>query len=619
MPSIRRRSEATEVYSDAPDPAHRANKRRRLSTEPPGSDSDDIQSLYADPGRSAPQQTVSTSFDRRNLISTQADFDTLVDGESDDEADQRREAKARSAIQDELEHQISGNQERQCGIIESVECQNFMCHKHLTIPLGPLINFIVGHNGSGKSAVLTAITLCLGGKATSTNRGQSLKSFVKEGEENCVLKVKIKNQGQGSFKPDQYGTSITVERHFSVHGSSSFKIKSDTGRVVQTKRAELDELTDFYALQLDNPVNVLTQDQSRQFLNNSTASDKYRFFIRGVQLEQLNNDYAVVFQSLSDINATLPDVKEACDAREKLMKEAQQKYERTKEHDRLRDKENVLMRQHAWAQVAEQEVDEAKAKQKVEDQKIEIERRNKIVDEMSEEYDRRNQTVADMDAAYEQAVQDKGPLEGDKQAKAKIVDKDHGDLAETQREERTIHANSKEARKIRENRQKDVDQERERLEAMNDGSNAELLRTVHNLEEKLEGLRSELESHPAQRPKLIHDNDVAKLKSDDLRKAVAAKEQEIEGAKAKLQDLQKGDKDPMAGYDRSLREVLSGISREHRWRKKPVGPIGMHVKLNRPEWSPLLETYFGGQLNNFVVTNKNDEMMLSNIIKGTRL
>lgn len=38
-------------------------------------------------------------------------------------------------------------------------------------------------NGSGKSAVLTAITICLGGKATATNRGGSLKAFIKEGEE----------------------------------------------------------------------------------------------------------------------------------------------------------------------------------------------------------------------------------------------------------------------------------------------------------------------------------------------------------------------------------------------------------------------------------------------------
>lgn len=69
------------------------------------------------------------------------------------------------------------------GILERVECYNFMCHNHFCVDLGPLINFIVGKNGSGKSAILTAITLCLGGKASSTNRGQSLKSFIKEGKE----------------------------------------------------------------------------------------------------------------------------------------------------------------------------------------------------------------------------------------------------------------------------------------------------------------------------------------------------------------------------------------------------------------------------------------------------
>lgn len=69
------------------------------------------------------------------------------------------------------------------GIIERVECYNFMCHEKFGVDLGPLINFVVGKNGSGKSAVLTALTLCLGAKASATNRGQSLKKFIKEGKE----------------------------------------------------------------------------------------------------------------------------------------------------------------------------------------------------------------------------------------------------------------------------------------------------------------------------------------------------------------------------------------------------------------------------------------------------
>lgn len=93
------------------------------------------------------------------------------------------EQQATQYLSQQQSTQKMDNESADNGIIESVICENFMCHDFLEVPLGPLLNFIIGHNGSGKSAVLTAITLCLGGKATTTNRGQSLKSFIKEGQE----------------------------------------------------------------------------------------------------------------------------------------------------------------------------------------------------------------------------------------------------------------------------------------------------------------------------------------------------------------------------------------------------------------------------------------------------
>lgn len=104
------------------------------------------------------------------------------DSSEDEEMDQEQETQFRTQQQSSnpIENAAADN-----GILESVSCSNFMCHTYLEVALGPLINFIIGHNGSGKSAILTAITICLGGKATATNRGQSLKSFIKEGTE-CV-------------------------------------------------------------------------------------------------------------------------------------------------------------------------------------------------------------------------------------------------------------------------------------------------------------------------------------------------------------------------------------------------------------------------------------------------
>ncbi|KAL2841240.1 P-loop containing nucleoside triphosphate hydrolase protein [Aspergillus pseudoustus] len=241
------------------------------------------------------------------------------------------------------------------GILERVECYNFMCHDHFQVELGPLINFIVGKNGSGKSAVLTAITLCLGGKASATNRGQSLKSFIKEGKEAATIVVRIKNQGDGAYLPDDYGNSIVVERHFSKNGASSFKIKSESGRIISTKRTELDAIIDHFTLQFENPMNVLSQDMARQFLSSSSPADKYKFFVKGVQLEQLDQDYRLMEESVDQIEEKLRNKEKDISVLKSRRDSAERKLEISDQHESLRARIASLRNQMVWVQVEEQE------------------------------------------------------------------------------------------------------------------------------------------------------------------------------------------------------------------------------------------------------------------------
>ena len=169
------------------------------------------------------------------------------------------------------------------------------------------------------------------------------------------MSVRIKNQGDNAYNQDIYGNSITIERQFSRSGTSGFKIKDASGKIVSTKRADLEDISDFYALQLDNPMNVLTQDMARQFLNSSTASEKYKFFIKGTQLEQLDYDYKMIEQALDEMQLKLAFQREAVRERKKEYKELQRKVQLAERQHSMRDKFRNLTRQMAWAQVEEQE------------------------------------------------------------------------------------------------------------------------------------------------------------------------------------------------------------------------------------------------------------------------
>lgn len=74
--------------------------------------------------------------------------------------------------------------------------------------------------------------------------------------------IHIKNQGEEAYKPSEYGKSIVITRRFTKDGSSSWKIKSKDGKVISTKKEDLAAICDHMNIQVDNPMNVLTQGEA---------------------------------------------------------------------------------------------------------------------------------------------------------------------------------------------------------------------------------------------------------------------------------------------------------------------------------------------------------------------
>src|SRR3954454_21835072 len=90
------------------------------------------------------------------------------------------------------------------------------------------------------------------------------------------ITMKLRNRGEDAFRHEIYGDSIIIERRINRDGVNGYKIKTHDGNIVSGKREELNAILDHMAIQVDNPMNVLSQDTARQFLHSSSPEDKYK-------------------------------------------------------------------------------------------------------------------------------------------------------------------------------------------------------------------------------------------------------------------------------------------------------------------------------------------------------
>uniref|UniRef100_A0A8C9SWB3 Structural maintenance of chromosomes protein 6 n=1 Tax=Scleropages formosus TaxID=113540 RepID=A0A8C9SWB3_SCLFO len=238
------------------------------------------------------------------------------------------------------------------GIVESISLKNFMCHSLLgPFSFGSNVNFIVGNNGSGKSAVLTALIVGLGGKAHTTNRGSSLKGFVKEGESSADVSITLRNRGQDAYKPEVFGESIIVELRLSSEGLRTYKLKSKIGQLVSSKKDELVSILDHFNIQVDNPVSILTQEMSKHFLHSKGEGDKYKFFMKATQLEQMKEDYTYIMKTKNMTQNTVEKHEECLEDLKRKYLEKEDKYKSLASLDEMHAKLEELQNLMAWALV----------------------------------------------------------------------------------------------------------------------------------------------------------------------------------------------------------------------------------------------------------------------------
>jgi structural maintenance of chromosomes protein 6 len=546
-------------------------------------------------------------------IMRDAGFKHLEHADEDDRrATQRLQQKSlarRSNRPGDLNHAAEN------GILESIECINFMCHKRLHVSLGPLLNFIVGENGSGKSAVLTAITLCLGAKASSTNRGGSLKNFIKEGADSSALIVKIKNQGRDAYQHDIYGDVIIVERHFNRNGGSGFRLKSQTGKIVSDKKSEVDQIVEYYCLQVDNPLNILSQDNARQFLNQASAKQKYKFFLQGVQLQQLDDDYRVLEEYAASNEHKEGDLETKLEHAQKEYEKSRREYEIFLQAEDMRKQCRLLSQKAIWAQVAE-------AERKTARNEAEISQADGQIAGAQHLLTQRTQELEIVDSRLAQAEEVLRAIREDEDVLKANVDKAQRDADDAQKDLHIIHNNERDARtqaqaalsKV-EDYEERIQEEERRLQDLNGDAHSRKIEELEAAQARQQEVETESENARLKVPGINQTISDASKELQTIDKYITQKQDEIKATQNRIKELERGQESLYAGYEHQVPDLLRMVQHDAGFDQKPIGPIGAHVQVKKPVWSPILERTFGETLNGFIVTSKRDQQRLRDMMK----
>ncbi|KAI5149084.1 structural maintenance of chromosomes protein 6 [Enteropsectra breve] len=199
-------------------------------------------------------------------------------------------------------------------VIKEIDLKNFMCHSSFKITFTKLVTCIAGRNGSGKSAVMVALGIVFGQRVRNLDRGSSYANLIKIGCTHAQIRVVINNSKK--YKVDKYGDEIVIEKRIKTAASSTHVYCNETSKMVQITHIELQNILDEYKLKFENPLNFLTQDQSKRFLNIANPATLYDFYYTGTEFKKIEED-------LNESESILEKLKgQVCEAQKRSLEAA---------------------------------------------------------------------------------------------------------------------------------------------------------------------------------------------------------------------------------------------------------------------------------------------------------
>jgi len=443
----------------------------------------------------------------------------------------------------------------------------------------PRLNVVVGPNGTGKSTILCAICLGLGGQPPLLGRADDARLFIKHEKDQATIEIELaphKSDGpihilkrvierdRGSENGNGKGASI-----YYVNGTKT-PLKSIKELVTEKYHINIDNLCTF--LPQDKVGNFSGFDKQALLLETekSLSSSLYETHQQLIKLEK------ELQSSGNDVKATEEELKTLKKQNERLEREK----ELMEERQELLERIDLLKKKRAWL-LFDQKREEAKeAKEKREELKKQKREAERSVRPIQEEHAEMEGKVTQIQTTTK-ALEVKGKREKKNHEDCLSKMENHSDGIEREVSEyQSVDAQQRRALKELEKerrRLQDVEAEADDFPSMEDTE-----RTITEAQKELRQLRSALDS--------------SKRSSQDLNKQIESAAENSRRASerlGKMKDEKQHRLQRLFAKNESVKTAYMFIHENRKEFRKPVhGPIGKCLYWSRaiPIFSALTET-----------------------------
>ncbi|XP_070781824.1 structural maintenance of chromosomes protein 6 isoform X2 [Enoplosus armatus] len=514
--------------------------------------------------------------------------------------------------------QCAGEVVSDAGLVESITLKNFMCHSLLgPFTFGSNVNFVVGNNGSGKSAVLTALIVALGGNAQATNRGSSLKGFVKEGESSADVSITLRNKGRDAYKSEVYGSAIIVDLRITREGLRTYKLRSKAGQLISNKKEELISILDNFNIQVNNPVSVLTQEMSKYFLHSKGEGDKYKFFMKATQLEQMREDF-IYIKTTKHVTEDKVEQHSEClkDLKRKYL-EKEDCYKSLASLDEMHAKLEELQKQMAWALVTEMEKEMEPMKEKLRSDRRATEKYDEKVEEWKnkvEEAEKKHKQIQEQLEGITQQVQELQPKCTELKAEAQRQN------TLLQSSEVTVHrckANLRDLEKDKVQLSSRINDVKLSISQTTGAESQARTERMEQIQAELENLRHQISTLGQQIDQYQHACSGAKEEKGKMRREQETFQRSIDANRRNLQTMESSRSNRLRRFGEHMPALLNAIQEAQKrgqFKHRPRGPLGYLISLKDPELALAVEVCLKGHLQAFTCDNHEDEKVLQGLM-----